>query len=152
MEDLVDAVTFGNVPQVKTVLASVVTAMAIYQVALMAVGYGKVKVPFLRPRTASLAHRAVGDAILPITALVAWMCIAYFGVSDGIEYAADDETTRAALHVIFGTLLLVALTLKVLVVRRWRSLDRYLPHLGLTVFALFVLTWITSAGDYLVGD
>lgn len=32
-----------------------------------------------------------------------------------------------------------------------QHLDRYLSHLGLTVFALFALTWITSAGDYLAG-
>lgn len=59
MDDLVDALTFGNVPQVKT-------ALTIYQVAMMSVGYGKVRVPFLKPKAASLAHRSVGDAILPI--------------------------------------------------------------------------------------
>jgi hypothetical protein len=37
-EELVDAITFGNVPQVKTVLASVAVALACYQVAMMAVG------------------------------------------------------------------------------------------------------------------
>jgi len=70
MDDFVDTLTFGNVPQVKTVLASVAAALAVYQVATMAVGYGKVKLPFLTPRAASFAHRTVGDAILPITALV----------------------------------------------------------------------------------
>ncbi len=28
-------------------------------------------------------------------------------------------------------------------------MQRFLPHLGLAVFGLFILTWVTSAGDYL---
>jgi hypothetical protein len=150
VDELVDAITFGNVPQVKTVLASVAVVLAVYQVAMMAVGYGKLKLPFLKPKAASFAHRSVGDAIVPITVLVGWMCLAYFGIEDGIEYAADGETTRAALHVVFGSLLLLVLSLKVIVVRWWRSMDRFLPQLGLSVFGLFALTWATSAGDYLV--
>ena len=151
MEDLVDTMTRGNVPQVKTVLTSVVAALATYQVALMAVGYGKVKLPFLKPKAAAFAHRSVGDAIFPLTVLVGWMCWAYFGVEDGIEHAANDESVRAALHVIAGTLLIAVLVLKIIVVRWWKGLDRFLPHLGLTVFALFALTWVTYAGDYLAG-
>ena len=151
MDDLVDRLTFGNVPQVKTVLASVAAALAVYQVATMAVGYGKVKLPFLKPKAASFAHRSVGDAILPITVLVGWMCLAYFGIEDGIEHAAGGETVRAAIHVGSGSLLLAVLAIKVIVVRRWSSKERFLPHLGLTVFGLFALTWATSAGDYLFG-
>ena len=30
-------------------------------------------------------------------------------------------------------------------------MGRFLPVIGLTVFALFMITWLTSAGDYLVG-
>jgi hypothetical protein len=149
MEDWVDAITFGNVPQVKAVLASVAAALAVYQVAMMAVGYGKVKLPFLKSRAASLAHRSVGDAIVPITLLVALMCWSYFEVGDGIEHAAYGESARAATHVVAGSLLVAVLVLKVIVVRWWKRMGRFLPHLGLTVFALFVVTWITSAGDYL---
>ena len=149
MEDLVDAITFGNVPQVKTVLASVAIALACYQVAMMAVGYDKVRTPFLKPRAASFAHRTVGDAIVPITLLVAWMCWTYFSVGDGIEHAMDDESTRAAIHVAAGSALVAVLILKVIVVRWWKRMNRFLPHLGLSVFGLFVVTWVTSAGDYL---
>jgi Family of unknown function (DUF6529) len=151
MDDLVDTLTRGNVPQVKTVLASVALALAVYQVVMMAVGYGKVRLPFLKPRAASQAHRTVGDVIVPITLLVAWMCYVYFGVDDGIEHAADDETTRAAIHVWAGSLLVIVLILKVVVVRWWKGVDRFLPQLGIAVFSLFVLTWVTSAGDHLFG-
>jgi peptidoglycan/LPS O-acetylase OafA/YrhL len=39
-----------------------------------------------------------------------------------------------------------------MVVRWWQRLERLLPPLGLTVFALFAVTWVTSAGDYLLGE
>ena len=41
------------------------------------------------------------------------------------------------------------LALKVLVVGRGERSGRHLPLLGLTVFGPFVVTWVTSAGDYL---
>jgi len=150
VDELVDTITFGNVPQVKTVLASIAMTLAVYQAFLMAVGYGRVRLPMLKPRAASFAHRSVGDAIVPITLLVAWMCIAYFGVGDGIEHAAYGETNRAAIHVVAGSLLIAVLVLKIIVVRWWRSKQRFLPHLGVTVLALFLVTWVTSAGDHLL--
>lgn len=76
MEDFVDGLARGNVAQVKTVLASIVLLLAAYQVTLMAVCYGKLRLTFLKPKAASFAHRAVGDTIVAITLLVA--CITYF--------------------------------------------------------------------------
>jgi hypothetical protein len=40
MEDFVDSLTRGNPVEVKTVLASVMFALAAYQLVLAAVGYG----------------------------------------------------------------------------------------------------------------
>ena len=151
MEELVEDLANGNVTEVKVVLASVVVALAIYQVLLMAVGYGKVRLPFLSGKAASSTHRAVGDAIVFITIFVAFMCIGYFEISDGIEHADDGETTRVAVHVGAALALLAVLGLKILVVRRGKRSGRFLPLFGLTVFGLFALTWVTSAGDYLWG-
>ena len=151
MEDLVDSLTRGNVSQVKTVLASVVAVLSAYQVFLMTVGYGKVSLPFLKAKAAFFAHRATGDAVLVITLLVAFMCLVYFEVGDGIEYARDGEQTRAMIHVVAGSLLVATIVLKVIVVRWWHRMGRYLPILGVTVFALFMVTWFTSAGNYLMG-
>lgn len=149
MEDFVDELTRGNVSQVKTVLASVVMALALYQVALMAVGYGKVRVPFLKPKAASMTHRAVGDAAVAVGVFVAFLCYSYFGVDDGIEHARGEETTRATIHVVAGSLFVVAVVAKVAVVRGLRRFDRLLPTLGLTMFTLFAIAWLTSAGNYL---
>lgn len=150
-EELVEDLANGNVTEVKVVLASIVVALAIYQVFLMAVGYGKLHLPFLNARPASKTHRAVGDTIVLITVFVAFMCIGYFEIADGIEHADDGETTRVAIHVVAALLLLAVLALKVFVVRRGKRSGRHLPLLGLTVLGLFVVTWVTSAGDYLWG-
>ena len=50
MEDIIENLTGGHVTEVRIVLTSIVTALALYQVFLMAVGYGKLKLPFLAPR------------------------------------------------------------------------------------------------------
>ena len=147
MEDLVEDIARGNVTEVKVVLASIVLALAVYQVAMMAVGYGKVRLPFLGPRAASFAHRTVGDAVVVITLVVAFMCIAYFGFEDG----DDGDELRVLIHVIAGSLLLLVLALKIVVVRWWHGVGRYLPVLGGTVFGLYVAVWLSSAADYLWG-
>ena len=138
VEDLFADITRGNVTEVKVVLASVVMALACYQLVLIAVGYGKVRPTFLGPRPASLAHRAAGDAIVVMVVVVALMCLSYFGFGED-----------RSLHVIAATALLVVLALKIAVVRWWHGLGRLLPFLGVSVFGLLAVTWLTSAGDFL---
>jgi Family of unknown function (DUF6529) len=137
MEGLVEDLTRGNVTEVKVVLASVVASLAIYQVVLMAVGYGKLRPPFLGAGAASTAHRAIGDAIVVVTVLVALMCLSYF------------EWQEAGLHAVAGAALLSLLAIKVAIVRRGGRLQRLLPALGVGVFVCFAVTWATSAGDFL---
>lgn len=151
MEELVEDLARGNVTEVKVVLASIVVALAVYQVLLMLVGWGKVKVPFLSSKSASFTHRSVGDTIVLVTMVVAFMCIGYFEISDGIEHADKGEETRVLIHVISAFVLMAVFVLKIVVVRWWHRMGRFLPVIGATLFGLFVLTWATSAGDYLVG-
>ncbi len=140
MDQLIDDLTFGNVYEVKTVLASVAAALAVYQLVLIAVGYGKLRPRFLASPAASLTHRASGDVILVLVVVVALACMAHFGFDD-----------HGGLHQIAGALLLVVLALKVAVIRWWHGLGRLLPVLGSTVFVLLALTWLTSAGHFLGG-
>jgi hypothetical protein len=149
MEEFVDGITRGNVSQVKTVLASIVLVLAAYQVLLMAVGYGKIRVPFLKPKAAAFTHRAVGDAAVAVGIFVAFLCWSYFGVGDGIEHARGEETTRATIHVVAGSSFVAAVVAKVIVVRWARRLGRFIPAIGLTLFALFSIAWLTSAANYL---
>jgi hypothetical protein len=141
MGDLVERITFGNPTEVKVVLASVALALAVYQLVLIAVGYGKLRPAFLGGRAATWTHRASGDAIAVVLVVVALMCVAYFGFEDD-----------ATLHVASGCALLVVLALKIAVIRRWPAAGRLLPMLGLSVFALLALTWLTSAGAFLADD
>jgi hypothetical protein len=141
MEQLVEDLTRGNVTQVKVVLASVAAALAVYQLVLIAVGYGKIRTPVLAPRAAAWTHRASGDAIVVLIVLVGLACVSYYGFD-------DDETV----HVVAGTALAVVLVLKIAVIRWWHGLGRLLPFLGITVFVLLALTWLTSAGSYLGED
>lgn len=138
MEDLVDSLTRGNPTEVKVVLASVVAALAIYQLVLIAIGYGRVRPPFLRARPAARAHRAIGDMLAALIVVVAVMCLAVYGW--------DDD---GGAHAVLGAVLLGVLAFKVAVVRRGGRLGRLLPLLGTSVFALLLLTWIASAGDFL---
>jgi hypothetical protein len=140
MEQLIDDLTFGNVYEVKTVLASVAAALAVYQLMLIAVGYGKVRPAFLASRTASFTHRASGDVIVVLVVIVALACVAHFGFDD-----------HGGLHQVTGALLLGVLALKVAVIRWFHGLGRFLPLLGTSVFVLLALTWLTSAGHFLGG-
>jgi hypothetical protein len=138
MEGFFDELTGGNTTEVKVVLASIVAALSVYQVALMAVGWGRVRLSFLSAPAASLAHRAIGDGLVVIIVLVAVMCVSYFEIEDD-----------ATLHVVAAIGLLVTLAFKVAVVRWWHGLSRLLPALGIAVWALIALTVATSAGDFL---
>ena len=61
MEDFVENLTRGNPGSVKTVLASVVLALAAYQLILAAIGYRKL--PVIDAKPAFFTHRASGDMI-----------------------------------------------------------------------------------------
>jgi hypothetical protein len=137
VEQLIEDLTRGNVTEVKVVLATVVLALAVYQVVLAAVAYGWLRLPFLESHSASWTHRASGDAIVVLAILVAPACIAFYGFEDG------------GAHAVFGVILLGVLALKIAVVRFGGRLSRLLPLLGISVLALFGLTWLTSAGDFL---
>lgn len=137
MDGFVEDLTNGNVTEVKVILASVALALAVYQVVLISIGYGKVRPPFLEARSASFAHRAVGGTIATVLVVTAIMCVSYFEIED------------KAAHVAAAVGLLAVLALKVMIIRRWHHLGRLLPVLGTLVLVLLTITWLTSAGDFL---
>jgi Family of unknown function (DUF6529) len=137
MEHLIEEATRGNVTEVKVVLATVVLGLAFYQLVLAGLAYGRLRLPFLEAAVASWAHRASGDAIVVLTILVATACLGFYGFEEG------------GAHAVFGCALLGAIALKVFVVRAGGRFSPLLPYLGASVLALFGLTWLTSAGDFL---
>lgn len=137
MEGLIEDLTRGNVTEVKVVLASVVLALAGYQLLLAAVAYGRIRLPFLGSGAASWTHRASGDAIVVLVAVVATMCIAYYGFDEG------------GAHTVAGCLVLGAAVVKVLAVRLGVHRGGVLAVLGGSLAALLAIAWLTSAGDFL---
>jgi hypothetical protein len=137
VEGLIDDLTRGNVTEVKVVLATVVAALAVYQLVLAAVSYGKARPRFLESGPATWAHRAVGDTLLVLAVLVAVACISFYGWEEG------------GAHAVFGCLVLGALAAKVLAVRVGGSSSPLLPWIGIALFGLLMATWWTSAGDFL---
>ena len=135
MEDLVESLTRGNVAEVQVLLAAVALALAVYQLVVIAVAYGKLKLRFLDPAPASAAHRAVGDTIALLLVCTGVMCVSVYGFEGA--------------HGVAGTALLAVLAVKVSVVRRDFGLGRFLPLLGVSVFLLLCVTWATSAGGFL---
>ena len=128
----------GNPTEVKVVLSSVATALALYQVVLAAIVYRKLRPRFLESGPAAFTHRASGDTIAFLLIVVAIMCLSYFELED------------SAFHAVTGFLLLVVLAFKVIVVRWWHSAGRFLPVLGITVLVLLAATWASTAGAFLV--
>src|SRR6478672_10396999 len=114
MEQLVEDLANGNVSQVKFVFTLVVAALAVYQLVLIVVGYGKLRTPLLAVRAASWTHCASGDAIVVFIVLVGLACLAYYGVG-------EHERT---LHVVAGFALAVVLAFKTAVIRWWHGLSR----------------------------
>ncbi len=136
MEQLIEDVTRGNVTEVKVILGSAILALAVYQLVLAAVAYGWIRLPFLAAAPASWTHRASGDAIVVLILVVSAMCVGYYGLEGGT-------------HAVVALALLGVVAVKVLAVRVGGGLGRLLPLLGVTVFALLAITWLTSAGDFL---
>jgi len=138
VEEFVESITRGNPGSVKSVLASVILALAAYQLILAAIGYRKLRVIDAQP--AFLTHRSSGDVIAVLLVLVALACLAVFGLED--DYVLHGAAGIGAVSV---------LAIKVCVVRTGIG-SRYLPLLGITLFALLALTWFTVTPDFLAGE
>ena len=138
MERLVEELTNGNVTEVKVVLATVVLALAVYQLLLASVAYGKLRTRLLESGLASWTHRASGDAALVLALAVAIACISVYGFED-----------ESGGHTAFGIAVLAVLALKVAAVRIGGALSKLLPYLGVGLFAALGGAWLTSAGAFL---
>ncbi|HYF22208.1 MAG TPA: DUF6529 family protein [Caulobacteraceae bacterium] len=139
MQTFIEAVTLGHVSEVKVVLASALAAAAVWQAALMAVGWGAVRVPFLQVRPAAKAHRALGDAIVVVALVVSALCLGYFGV----------EAEESDAHAPVALALLGVLAVKIAVVRGPPRFGFLLPPLGVAALVLFIAAWATAAAPYL---
>src|SRR6202171_1421737 len=131
----------GQVTWVKIVLTSVLVVLAIYQLSLAAVFYGKVRVPILAGRVAAVTHRSSGDAICVVVVLIGLACLSGYQIGDALEHRG----IRVAAHVVV-TLLLAVLAVKVMIVRfGGRRASQLLPYFGGSVLLLLIGSWATSS-------
>jgi hypothetical protein len=105
----------GNPTEVKVVLASVATALAIYQVVLASIFYRKLRPRLLDAGPAAWTHRASGDTIAVLLIVVAITCLSYFGLEDD-----------GAFHAVTGLLLSLVLGVKVVGIRWWLAAGPFL--------------------------
>jgi hypothetical protein len=123
--------------QLKSVLASVVLGLAVFQISSAAWFMGKLKFVPPAPRRLSLVHRLTGAALLLVTLPIAYHC--------AFAYGAQTFTTRIAVHSIAGCFFYGAFVAKVTVVRSKRLPGWTLPLAGGTLFVTVAVLWYTSA-------
>ncbi|MFL5909546.1 MAG: DUF6529 family protein [Gaiellaceae bacterium] len=123
--------------QLKSVLASVVLGLVVFQITTAAWFMGKLSFLRAAPRRLGSVHRLTGILALLVTLPVAYHCAFAYGV--------QTFTTRTAVHSIAGCFFYGAFVAKVTVVRSKRLPGWALPLAGGTLFVTVALIWYTSA-------
>ena len=121
----------------KSVLASVVLGIAVFQISSAGWFMGKLRFLPRAPARLSLVHRITGVGLLLVTLPIAYHC--------ALAYGVQTFDTRTAVHSIAGCFFYGAFVAKVTVVRSKRLPGWALPLAGGTVFVTVALLWYTSA-------
>ena len=127
----------------KSLLATIVLALAVLQVLLALWMYRKLPLAGRPPRPVPLTHRVAGFALFAVTVPVAVHCL--------IAYGVQLTSPRVAVHSIAGCLFYGAFTAKVLLVRSRRLPGWALPAAGGMLAVIAGVLWYTSALWYYHG-
>lgn len=130
-------VGFSGMLQMKTWLASVVLALIFVQVLSALWMWGRLPGVRGTPRWVAPTHRWSGSVAFVISLPVALHCLWSLGFVT--------TTPRVLLHSTVGCAFYGAYAAKMLGLRLAGTPRRFVPILGGTLFALFVLVWLTSA-------
>lgn len=125
----------------KSVLATVFLGAGLIATLLMLTLMGKSE------RTASPAalrrlHKLFGAIFLILLLIISFYCLHY------VKIARENLSTRAVFHGVLALTLFIVLVLKIAIIQFYREFMRFVPSLGLTVFALAFLVYATSGGYY----
>ena len=135
---------FGADPvPAKSLLASVVLALAGVQVLLALWLYRKLPLAPGPPRPVPVVHRVIGFALFALTVPVAVHCL--------IAYGVQLTSPRVAMHSIAGCFFYGAVTAKMLLVHSRRPPGWAVPLVGGTLAIVIGALWYTSAGWYYDG-
>jgi hypothetical protein len=127
----------------KVVAATIVFGGAGTQVFLAARLWKVSGVPRVSEEAASTAHRWLGRVTLFLGIAVAISCIA--------GPAGPTSPSRVLFHSIFGTIVLVVIAAKFMILRVVQKGYNLLPYVGTALFLIFGALWATSVFDYVTG-
>ncbi len=97
----------------------------------------KISATFLR-RT----HKVAGLIFTILLIIISYFCIKY------VAMVGDTLSVRAVFHGVLAIALFMVLVIKISIVQFYKQFMRYVPGLGLTVFALAFIVVFTSAGYF----
>ena len=127
----------------KSLLATIVLALAGLQVLLALWMYRKLPLAATPPRPVPVTHRVTGFALSALTVPVALHCL--------IAYGVQLTSLRVAIHSVAGCFFYGAFTAKVLLVHSRRLPGWALPAAGGTLAVIAGVLWYTSALWYYNG-
>jgi len=133
-----------SLEMLKSIVTTVVLALALVQALEMAQVRGYVRLVPLEKKKLRLLHRWGGIAVLVLTCAVAVMCV--FGI--GGRYASYSPRVLAHLHM--GALAILVLLVKVAITHRFRRYVRFTLALGAVAGLLILGIFVASALWYFV--
>jgi mono/diheme cytochrome c family protein len=87
-------------------------------------------------------HKIAGGIFAVLYLVIGYFCLHY------VEMLGDGMSTRAVFHGVLALALFIVLALKLSMVQFYKQFLRYVPGLGMTVFALAFAVFFTSAGYF----
>jgi mono/diheme cytochrome c family protein len=87
-------------------------------------------------------HKIAGGIFALLYLVIGYFCLHY------VKMLGDGMSTRAVFHGVLALALFIILALKLSIVQFYKQFIRYVPGLGMTVFALAFAVFFTSAGYF----
>jgi mono/diheme cytochrome c family protein len=91
-------------------------------------------------------HKVMGVIFTVSLLVLAWIGARFAGA------LGDGMSLRAVLHAVFGVSLVAVLLMKILIVKFYRELMRFVPAMGLIIFGLAFIAFFTSTGFHIARD
>ena len=138
---------FGDVVDMKVVLACVVGVLVLLQLLGALLMYGKLGVT--APGWVGTVHRVIGITTIALATLVAYDCLWVLGLETGSFADGTPVPLRTIVHGVLGCAVFGAVVVKVVAVRSRRAPGWFLPVAGGLLFSLLVVVVLTSAVWYI---
>ena len=87
-------------------------------------------------------HKGAGLVFALLLLVISYLCAEYWAS------AGEQISTRAVLHSILAFAVIIVFVLKLLIARFYKQFLKFVPVMGLTVFALSFIVFATSAGYF----